>query len=61
MDALKRSVGKGGGADKAGGTTATKAKDKEPARKPATKTKSAKPAKAKSTKTARKTTRRKAA
>jgi DNA end-binding protein Ku len=59
MDALKRSVGKGGG-DKAG-ATAAKPKDKEPARKTAAKTKSAKPAKAKSAKTARKTSRRKAA
>ena len=56
MDALKRSVGKGGGDRTAG--TAVKPKDKEPARKAAAKTKSAK---AKSAKSARKTTRRKAA
>jgi DNA end-binding protein Ku len=59
MDALKRSVGKGGGGLSG---PAARTKEKEPARKTAGKTKSVKPAKAaKSSKTARKTARRKAA
>jgi DNA end-binding protein Ku len=57
MDALKRSVGKGGAERSAGSA----AKAKEPARKAPAKAKSAKVAKAKSVKTARKTSRRKAA
>ncbi|HWW46730.1 MAG TPA: Ku protein [Xanthobacteraceae bacterium] len=56
MDALKRSVGKGGGTAR---PSASSSKAEEPARKPkAAKTKSAK---TKSAKTAKKTTRRKAA
>jgi DNA end-binding protein Ku len=56
MDALKRSVGKGGGGEAKPGA----AKAKEPARKTASKAKSAKSS-GKAAKTAKKTSRRKAA
>jgi DNA end-binding protein Ku len=60
MDALKRSVGKGG--DKGGGETkAAAGKTKEPARKTAAKSKSAKSSSGKAAKGAKKTSRRKAA